>query len=555
MAKRLIPVLAALLLLASPATAASDPYDPEVLADLKKATPENEASVEAGKPLYLKYCAGCHGDEGEGNGGSAPYLDPRPRDFTRSLFKFRSTQSGELPTDEDLYRTISRGATGTAMPAWGEGPRRLTEAERWQIVYYLKKLGGEDFEDEDFDPYKALVPYPQPPGETAERIANGKTIFADETQGGCIKCHGPSGRGNGKEAGTQEDDWGDAIMPADMTKGWRYKNGTSVREIYRTFSTGMTGTPMPGYGETLSDGDRWSLAYYVRSLIEPHDMSGERVLAVSQQQDIPDDPAAEAWLAVDAVDIPLTGQVVRKPRLASAAVDMVTVRAMYNEREIAFHFTWNDRSESRVEPLSTDEVAGTDAIDDPYVEAKEIWQRRKMGLGDSLQLQIPFKVGADGSLPFFYLGGGPGGGVGLWRWFAGRERPFVERSQKGAGKAAVDRPAEEQALEGAARYDDGRWMLVMRRKYPEGRKRDVTFNPGSFVPFALQAWDGGNGEAGLLCSIGSWEWMRLETPIPRRAYIGAVVGFGGMQLIMLLIVAWARRAAARNKGALGVSAA
>ncbi|MBI5049170.1 MAG: hypothetical protein HZB54_09555, partial [Deltaproteobacteria bacterium] len=74
-------------------------------------TPE---AVEKGKLIYFKRCSFCHGLEGDGDGPAADSLDPRPRDFTAGTYKFRTTQSGELPTDEDLFRTISRGLNGTA---------------------------------------------------------------------------------------------------------------------------------------------------------------------------------------------------------------------------------------------------------------------------------------------------------------------------------------------------------------------------------------------------------------------------------------------------------
>ncbi len=63
------------------------------------------------KMNYRRYCAGCHGDLGDGNGENAPWLDPKPRDFTIATFKCRSTPTGTLPTDQDLFNTIGRGVT------------------------------------------------------------------------------------------------------------------------------------------------------------------------------------------------------------------------------------------------------------------------------------------------------------------------------------------------------------------------------------------------------------------------------------------------------------
>jgi cytochrome c553 len=95
------------LLAALPAVAADTPSAP---------MPEvTEEFVEQGRAIYIRRCSFCHGLMGDGEGPAAQFLDPRPRDFTLGTFKFRTTQSGELPTDEDLFRTVSRGLSGTGM--------------------------------------------------------------------------------------------------------------------------------------------------------------------------------------------------------------------------------------------------------------------------------------------------------------------------------------------------------------------------------------------------------------------------------------------------------
>jgi mono/diheme cytochrome c family protein len=75
--------------------------------------PETPENIAKGKEIYMKRCWFCHGREGDGNGPVADYLHPRPRDFTIASYKFRTTQSGEVPLDEDLFRTITNGVQGT----------------------------------------------------------------------------------------------------------------------------------------------------------------------------------------------------------------------------------------------------------------------------------------------------------------------------------------------------------------------------------------------------------------------------------------------------------
>ena len=79
---------------------------------------------------YRRYCVGCHGDLGDGNGENAVWLDPKPRDFQLGIFKCRSTPTGTLPTDEDLYDTIARGLDRSNMPPWNT----FTKDERADLV-------------------------------------------------------------------------------------------------------------------------------------------------------------------------------------------------------------------------------------------------------------------------------------------------------------------------------------------------------------------------------------------------------------------------------------
>ena len=71
-----------------------------------------------GKRVYDRACGSCHGRSGDGKGPAAKYLNPPARDFTMGEYKFRSTPSGTIPTDDDIARTIIEGVNGTSMPAW-----------------------------------------------------------------------------------------------------------------------------------------------------------------------------------------------------------------------------------------------------------------------------------------------------------------------------------------------------------------------------------------------------------------------------------------------------
>ena len=77
----------------------------------------SSTAAPRGKAVYDQHCAECHGATGHGDGPAAPFLTPRPRDFTAGRYKLRTTESGSVPTDDDLARSVREGLPGSAMPA------------------------------------------------------------------------------------------------------------------------------------------------------------------------------------------------------------------------------------------------------------------------------------------------------------------------------------------------------------------------------------------------------------------------------------------------------
>ena len=69
--------------------------------------------------LYVKWCARCHGEAGDGKGPAAAALafnGAPPRDFTAGRLKLGTVKEGGAPTDADLARVIAGGVPGTSMP-------------------------------------------------------------------------------------------------------------------------------------------------------------------------------------------------------------------------------------------------------------------------------------------------------------------------------------------------------------------------------------------------------------------------------------------------------
>lgn len=211
------------------------------------------AMLGFGRSVYIRNCAICHGPAGNGRGMAAHMFITQPRDFTRGIFKFRSTPSGSLPTDDDLIRTISRGLRGTPMVSQGYLRRREIEA----AVAYLKTLSPRFSEQ----PPSAPLQVPEKPAGSSEVIDKGRRLYQEA---GCNDCHGSTGLGDGQSGRDLKDEWGFPSKPADLTRP--LKRGSTPEDIYQTLITGLDGTPMPSYQDALTEEQLWALSFYVASL-------------------------------------------------------------------------------------------------------------------------------------------------------------------------------------------------------------------------------------------------------------------------------------------------
>jgi len=206
-----------------------------------------------GAEVYRLRCTPCHGVSGNGRGPQSGRLSVPARDFTTGVYELRSTPSGALPRDEDLYRTVSRGLRGTAMLPWSW----LTEVERWAVVGHVKSF-SDRFESEGAGPPVAVPPHPTP---SAGLEARGTLSYRSA---GCPSCHGERGDGDGPSAGTLRRDSGEPVRPRPFSEG-RFLRGSTPEELWLTLHTGLDGTPMPSY-ETLPADDLYAIGAEVRAL-------------------------------------------------------------------------------------------------------------------------------------------------------------------------------------------------------------------------------------------------------------------------------------------------
>ena len=231
----------------------------------------------AGRPLYERYCAGCHGDDGDARGENAQWIDPRPRDFTLAVFKCRSTPTGTLPTDQDLFDAMTRGFVTTNMPPWVA----LTPQGRADMVAYIKTFSPKWKTGKPGTP----ITIPPEPAPSIESIRHGRELFQKME---CWKCHGPTGHGDGPSAATLTDNKDLPIHPYDFSSGSRFMCGVTNRDLYKIFMTGLDGTPMPSFADDIKPAEAWDLVHFLRTL---------------QPLDTPEAAIWKAWLASHAREL------------------------------------------------------------------------------------------------------------------------------------------------------------------------------------------------------------------------------------------------------------
>lgn len=222
-------------------------------------------------------CAVCHGVNGDGGGTAAHMFRVAPRDFRQGVYKFRSTPYGSLPTDDDLFRTVTQGIRWTGMV----GRPDLAEVDRRAVVQYLKTFSPR-FAAEQPTP---LVAVPPRPVSDLALVEEGHRLYQEL---GCVACHGQRGRGDGPAAQGLKDLWGRPTWPSDLT--WQpLKRGANLQELYLTIATGLSGSPMPYMGGSLDGRQLWALVDFLDSLVPAeHRVAATRALGEE----------ARGWMAV-----------------------------------------------------------------------------------------------------------------------------------------------------------------------------------------------------------------------------------------------------------------
>jgi len=554
-----------------------------------------EEQQQAGKVVYDKWCAQCHGAQGNGEGIAAPFLQPRPRDFTEGKYKIRTTPSGALPTDADVTRVIRNGIPYTAMPGFPE----LSGTEVQNLVYHLKSFAPGDFEDPQAYGDPIQIPSP-PPFERERALSEG---FATYQQAGCKQCHGSHGRSDGGTAPTLRDDWGRYLRAADLTRPWTFRGGGSREDIYRTLSTGFNGTPMASFVDSLTEEQRWLLADWMVAHTEgdPNEAPYNQLLiAVAVDEvELPDDPAAADELFADAPSalFPLIGQITQPGRQFQPSTTAVEVQAVYDRDQIAFRVAWHDMA------AETDGSNTPDLEAPPYLEIQETLATK---LGGAAVEEDPFGFGSTGGSggaadPWGDAAiddsGGSGGSSDIWGQDAATTQTATTQSAEAAGggegsadafsdavaiqipstlptglgrpyflfgddQSPVDlwfmdlaeagsrdtarlytahgsddiAPGEADPPSVRAHFQDGVWSVVFVRERLRG---GMPFPEDTYLPIAFSVWDGFQADRGNRRGLTRWLSVYVE-PMERPPVVGPMLRAGltvlGLELLILFLV-------------------
>jgi high-affinity iron transporter len=183
--------------------------------------PNGPIDVAAGRAIYEKTCASCHGMRGMGDGPAAAGLNPKPPAIGSA--KEMHERSPAL-----LYRIMSVGVAGTPMAGFAN---QLTPNERWNVVSYLTSLRSSTTE-----------------------IAEGEGLFAQR----CTQCHGVLGSGETPLTRTLS-----RVPPEIGAFGWQAER--SDAQLASVVRDGMAGSPMPP-AHDLTPAQVQSVVAYLRTL-------------------------------------------------------------------------------------------------------------------------------------------------------------------------------------------------------------------------------------------------------------------------------------------------
>ncbi|MFO0972107.1 MAG: c-type cytochrome [Phycisphaerae bacterium] len=518
------------------------------------------ALLARGQALFARQCVICHGERGDGGGAFAYLMNPRPRNFLRGKFKLTTTQN-QVPSDDDLMRTLVRGMPGSAMPPWGH----LPIADLRALVAHIRALRRAAVQAELAQGVKegtfaesevaselarrttpgAAIAVPPEPRFDDLRWFNGRRVYLEA----CAACHGEDGQPN--PANVKFDDDGYPDPPRSFVNGI-FKGSMDGAELYCRIFKGMAGTPMPAFEGAYSPDETWDLIHYVQSLAragsqDRAQMRQGTLVAARSAAALPDGPADAAWSQARPLYVALTPL-----WWCAERIEGLVVQALHDGKSLALRLTW-------IDPTQDDRAVRVDEFRDAVA--------------------IQFSLSSD---PPFYMGDrSDHGGVNIWMWKADRQRNLAGGYQDvdaafpqmavdlypecpirskdmsqvdwphgrltehvrdfitawGAGNLVADptlttpveclvargpgtlsgRPAQLQSVAGQAVYERGTWSVQVQRSLElpgehaaSGAADERLFRSGDYLPVSFAIWNGSAGDRDGKKNISIWQKLVIE---------------------------------------------
>lgn len=480
---------------------------------------DSKSLLARGRNIFMHMCVFCHGKDGNGGGKAVSYLYPWPRDFREGIFKFRSTPTGTLPRDEDLYRTIINGVAGTSMPAWKDA---LSPEDTWALVNHIKNFSPRFKEEKQGQ----QIPITNPLESSPELVARGKTLFKKLK---CVRCHGKSLKGDGELAESLMDAWKHAVFVHDITNPHYFKAGHRPNDIFRTITVGLDGTPMGSYIH-LPEKDRWALVHYIRSNFVKEFKQGEYetdLYSLPVGVELNTDPYSPVWKGV-----PSTSLVLRPLSARRGAVEFINVSSVNNGGQMAIRLQWEDTTHDAFSELHSDVFHDGAAVqfalgavtlhthghNEPFFgmgnrnKPVNIWHW-KAGLDEALEAEDDLEYAGGGvDMDALIYGGIMSNPVS--RLNATGENPVEELNAEGFG-TITPQPPDKQNVAGEGDWQDGVWTVVFLRDMPKTGKWDVDFDKRidpALVAFAI--WDGVKEDRNGRKVISVWQRFNIKKPKP-----------------------------------------
>jgi len=489
--------------------------------------------LSRGEKIYQQQCAACHGVDGQGNGEAAYLLYPKPRNLVNARYRLVSTWDG-VPTDQDLFNTISRGMPGSSMPSWAH----LPEEERWALVHYVKSLAAKPLvvkpqkdPQEEGSEGQGIVKVPPEPPYDAKAKARAHELFRDA----CASCHGPGGKGDGVQE--QVDEEGYPTRPRDLTAGV-FKGSPDPAELYRHIVAGIPGSPMP-MSDWAYGNDAWHLVHFVLSLSSPtqRDRVQMKKFAVvaTRVKELPTHPDARLWGSAEPVNLHLMPLWWRSQR-----PEELTVRALHDGQELALLLVWADETNDHtaIRPQDfRDAVAVQFALapDPPFFAMGEkgksvnIWMWKSERQADlepvfqDIEKVYP-NIGIDSypnltrspleqphrdaltlqSDPTFVTGWGAKNIVSNPLRFSAAE----DLSAQGFGTLRA-RPPIDQTIDSKGVYGMKSYRVMFRRALKPNGTGSVALSPGTTIPAAFAVWNGSAGDRDGKKSVTIWQDLKI----------------------------------------------